>query len=320
MKFRTLGQSDLRVSIATLGCANFGARVADDVAAAIIDAAFEQGINFFDTADVYGGRGGSERVLGRFLGARRKDIVLATKFGRPMDAEGKGGGASRRYVSEAVDACLGRLATDWIDLLQIHWPYPAVAIEETLRGFEDVIAAGKVRHVGLSNFAGWQLVEAQLTARHHGLPQCVSTQDEYNLLVRKPEQELLPAARAYGVSLLPYLPLAGGFLTGKYQPGGSIAGNARFAQMPEQQRYLTAENFRILEGMAQLAARSSRNMVELAFGWLATRDGVASILTGPSRPEQVALNVAAANVELRADELAALDRLVSRGAQGDDHP
>lgn len=311
MQFRTLGKSDLSVSVAALGCANFGVRVADDSARAIIDAAFEHGINFFDTADVYGGRGGSERVLGRFLGERRKRIVLATKFGRPMDAAGQGGGTSRSYVGEAVDASLKRLATDWIDLLQIHWPYPAVAIEETLRGFEDVRRAGKVRHFGLSNFAGWQVVEAQLTARHLGLPEVVSTQDEYNLLVRKPEQELLPATRAYGVSLLPYLPLAGGFLTGKYQPGGAIAANARYAQMPEQRRYLTAENFRILEGLAQLARSSGRNMVELACGWLAAQDGVASILTGPSRAEQVAMNVAAAQCVLSGEELEALRTLLA---------
>ena len=310
MNTRELGRSGLQVSIAALGCANFGQRVDDASAAAIIDRAFDLGINFFDTADVYGGRGGSERVLGKYLGARRQQIVLATKFGRPMDGAGLTGGTSRRYVSQAVEASLRRLATDRIDLLQIHWPYPQVAIEETLRGFEDVLRAGKVRYFGASNFAAWQLVEGQLIARHHGLPEFISTQDEYSLLARQAERELIPAARAHGVSLLPYLPLAGGFLTGKYQPGAVIPKNARLDQMPEQQRYLTPANFHLLEGLDALARASGRAMVDLAFGWLAAQPAVASILTGPSRPEQVAANVAAANCALTAAELAELDRLL----------
>ena len=310
MNTRELGRSGLQVSIAALGCANFGQRVDDASAAAIIDRAFDLGINFFDTADVYGGRGGSERVLGKYLGARRQQIVLATKFGRPMDGAGLTGGTSRRYVSQAVEASLRRLATDRIDLLQIHWPYPQVAIEETLRGFEDVLRAGKVRYFGASNFAAWQLVEGQLIARHHGLPEFISTQDEYSLLARQAERELIPAARAHGVSLLPYLPLAGGFLTGKYQPGAVIPKNARLDQMPEQRRYLTPANFHLLEGLDALARASGRAMVDLAFGWLAAQPAVASILTGPSRPEQVAANVAAANCALTAAELAELDRLL----------
>lgn len=311
MKIRELGNSGLMVSIAGLGCSNFGGRVTDDIARAVIDKAFDCGITFFDTADVYGNRGGSENCLGHFLGTRRHGIVLATKFSRPMDAEGKSGGTSRQYVSEAVNASLKRLQTDWIDLLQIHWPYPETPIEETLRGLDDVVAAGKVRQVGCSNFAAWQLVEGQLTARHHGLPQFVSTQAEYSLLDRRVEAELIPAAAAYQVSLLPYLPLAGGFLSGKYQPGAAIPAGGRMAQMPEQaQRYLKGSNFDLVGRLDAHARQTGRGMVELAFGWLAAQPAVASILTGASRPEQVEQNVAAANCTLTDEELTGLEALL----------
>ena len=308
MKLRELGRSSLMVSIAGLGCNNFGARISDDAARLVIDAAFDAGITFFDTADVYGNRGGSETTLGKLLGERRKRIVLATKFGRPMTAEGKGGGTSRRYVSKAVEASLKRLQTDWIDLLQIHWPYPETPIEDTLRGLDDVVRAGKVRHVACSNFAAWQLVEGQLIARQHGLPQFVSTQEEYSLIDRHAERELVPAMLAYDMSLLPYLPLAGGFLSGKYPRGSTATPGLRLDVMPNLgQRYLTEANWDLLESLESFARQSGRSPIEIACGWLAARPTVASVMAGATRPEQVTQNAAAANCTLSAAELAALD-------------
>ena len=310
MKLRELGKSGLMVSLAGLGCNNFGARISDDAARLVVDQAFDVGITFFDTADVYGNRGGSETTLGKLLGARRKRIVLATKFGRPMDAAGKGGGTSRRYVSEAVEASLQRLQTDWIDLLQIHWPYPETPIEETLRGLDDVVRAGKVRQIACSNFAAWQLVEGQLMARQHDLPQFVSTQEEYSIIERRAEQELVPAMLAYDLSFLPYLPLAGGFLSGKYPRGAKATAGLRLDVMPNLgQRYLTDANWDLLDSLEGFAKQHGRSMVEIAFGWLAARPTVASVMAGATRPEQVAQNAAASNCTLSAEELAALDTL-----------
>ena len=319
MKQRELGRSGLMVSVAGLGCNNFGARISDDAARLVIDKAFDVGITLFDTADVYGNRGGSETTLGKLLGDRRKRVVLATKFGRPMDAEAKGGGTSRRYVSEAVEASLKRLRTEWIDLLQIHWPCPETPIEETLRGLDDVVRAGKVRQVACSNFAAWQLVEAQRIARRHGLPQFVSTQEEYSLIDRRAEKELVPAMLAYHVSLLPYLPLAGGFLSGKYPRGAAATAGMRLDVMPNLgQRYLTAANWDTLERVEAFAKERRRGMVEIACGWLAARPTVASVMAGATRPEQVAQNAAASNCELSAEELAALDALCAQALGGTD--
>jgi len=316
MKLRKLGNSDLTVSISALGCSNFGERIPDDAAAAVIERALEEGITFFDTADVYGKRGGSESFLGKRLGTRRKQLVLATKFGRPMNADGSGGGTSRAYVSEAVEASLKRLKTDWIDLLQIHWPYPETPIEDTLRGLDDVLRAGKVRYIGCSNFAAWQLVEAQLTARHHGLPQFVTTQEEYSLLDRHAEHELLPAAAAYEVGLLPYLPLAGGFLSGKYSRDGGIPAGLRLDVNPIlARRYLKGNNWNLLQRLTAYHRQSGRSMIELALGWVAAQPGVISILSGATGPEQVTQNVAAANCALTSTELDDLQRLADSEAE-----
>ena len=182
-------------------------------------AALDQGINLFDTADVYGVDSGSETMLGQILGEHRNEIVLATKFGLPLKQTATSKGASRRYILSAVEASLKRLRTDWIDLYQVHFPDPLTPIEETLRALDDLVRSGKVRYLGASNFAAWRLVEAQWTAKHLNLTAFVSHQDEYSLLNRKIERELIPAGRAYGLGLLPYFPLAGGLLSGKYKPG-----------------------------------------------------------------------------------------------------
>lgn len=220
-----------------------------------------------------------------------------------------------------VEASLKRLRTEWIDLLQIHWPCPETPIEDTLRGLDDVVRAGKVRQVTCSNFAAWSLVEAQLIARRHGLPQFVSTQEEYSLIDRHAETELVPAMLAYHVSLLPYLPLAGGFLSGKYPRGAAAPAGLRLDVMPNLgQRYLTTAHWDALEQLEAFAKERGRNMVEIAFGWLAARPTVASVMAGATRPEQVAQNAAASNCELSGEELATLDALCAHAPGGMDKP
>jgi len=210
VKLRKLGNSGLQVSVIGLGCNNFSWHIDLEASRKVIDKAIDLGITLFDTADVYGQRGGSETCLGRILGDRRKDIVLATKCGLPMDDAGVLKGASRRYIMSAVEACLTRLKTDWIDLFQIHVYDPLTPIEETLRALDDLVRQGKVRYIGCSSFPSWRVVEAQWTSKHLGLNSFVSCQDHYNLLYRDIERELVPAAQAYGMGLLPYFPLASG--------------------------------------------------------------------------------------------------------------
>ncbi|HET6546242.1 MAG TPA: aldo/keto reductase [Rhodanobacteraceae bacterium] len=314
MEKRTLGRSNLEVSLVGLGCNNFGARI--DLAASrkVVDAALDHGITLFDTADTYGSRSGaSEEMLGQALGARRPRIVLATKFGKPMqDADDTPRGA-RRYVTEAAEASLRRLGTDWIDLYQMHEPDPATPIEQTLRALDDLVRAGKVRHVGCSNFPAWQVVEAQWTARHFELAGFVSCQDEYSLVERGIERDLLPAMQAYGLGLLPYFPLAGGLLTGKYRHDAPLPSNARFAHWKGLgERYLTETNWEIVGGLRRFAQERDRSLLDLAFSWLAARAPVASVIAGATTAEQIAQNVAAAQWNPGADELAEIDRLTAR--------
>ena len=310
MELRNLGKSGLRVSVVGLGCNNFGGRIDLEASRAVVHRALDLGITLFDTADIYGERGGSEAALGAILGDRRKDIVLATKFGGPMDDGGRLKGASRRYVMTAVEASLRRLRTDWIDLYQLHFPDPLTPIEETLRALDDLIAQGKVRYIGCSNLPAWQMVEALWTARDLGLNAFASCQDEYSLLVRGVERELLPAASAYGLGLLPYFPLASGLLTGKYERGRPAPGDTRFANMRGlAERYMTDANFAAVEKLKAFAEARGRTLLELAFSWLAARPQVASVIAGATRPEQVEQNVRAVGWTLAAGDLAEIDRL-----------
>ena len=217
MQERNLGSSGLRVSLVGLGCNNFGGRIDLEATRKVVHKALDLGITLFDTADVYGERGGSERFLGEVLGERRKDIVLATKFGMDMDDAGRMKGGSRAYVMKAVEDSLRRLRTDWIDLYQLHRADPLTPIEETLRALDDLVRQGKVRYVGCSNLAAWQVVEAQWTADTKNLNAFASCQDEYSLVVRDIERELVRAIEAYRMGLLPFFPLASGLLTGKYK-------------------------------------------------------------------------------------------------------
>jgi len=215
VKQRPLGHSGLQVSVVGLGCNNFGWRIDLEASRKVVDKALELGITLLDTADIYGNLGGSEEALGQILGDRRKEIVLASKFGMAMDKEERLKGASRRYIMRAVEGSLKRLKTDWIDLYQVHRPDPLTPIEETLRTLDDLVRQGKVRYIGCSNYAAWQVVEAAWTARERNLNAFISCQDEYSLVVRDIERELLPAIQSQGLGLLPYFPLASGLLAGK---------------------------------------------------------------------------------------------------------
>jgi len=310
MEARNLGASGLRVSVVGLGCNNFGGRIGLEESRAVVHKALDLGITLLDTADSYGNRGGSEECLGQVLGERRKDIILATKLGMPMDAANVLGGASRRYTMMAAEASLRRLKTDWIDLYQVHRPDPLTPIEETLRALDDLIRQGKVRYVGNSNFAAWQAVEAHWTARHCNLDRFTSCQNEYSLLKRDIEVELVPAMQACGLGLLPFFPLAAGLLTGKYAREAALPQGTRLARMPGlAERYLTPANWMIVERLEDFCARRGHGLLELAFSWLLARRPVASVIAGATKPEQLEQNVKAAGWALTADDLAEVDRL-----------
>ena len=296
-----------------LGCNNFGRRCDQEQTAAVVQKALELGITFFDTADIYGPRGLSEEFLGRALEGHRRDAIIATKFVGPMGEGPLWGGASRRYIFEAVEASLRRLGTDYIDLYQIHFPDQRTPIQETLRALDDLVRQGKVRYAGCSNFAGWQVVEAQWIARTEHLSPLVSAQNQYNLLDRRIERELVPACSAYGLSVLPYFPLASGFLSGKYRSGQALPEGTRLASAgPMAERVLTEGNFELLTKLEGFAQARGHSVLELAIGWLASQPHVASVIAGATRPEQVEQNVRAGQWRLTADELAEVDTITRR--------
>ncbi|HLG89771.1 MAG TPA: aldo/keto reductase [Alphaproteobacteria bacterium] len=307
MKLRNLGQSGLLVSTVGLGCNNFGWRADLAQTKAIIHKALDVGITLFDTADSYGP---SEEFIGETLGPRRADVVLATKFSSPLDQSGMRQGASRRYVMMAVESSLRRLKTDWIDLYQLHWPDPKTPIEETLRALDDLIRQGKIRYIGCSNLSPAQVVEAQWTSRHLGLNAFASTQNEYSMLFRGLERELMPTAEKYGLGILPYFPLANGLLTGRYKPNEPLPKDGRLADAPAFfDPYKAPEKIATAQKLNDFAQRRGHALVELAMSWLASRPAVSSIIAGASRPEQVEQNAQAADWELTAAELAEIDQI-----------
>jgi aryl-alcohol dehydrogenase-like predicted oxidoreductase len=313
VEIRNLGKSGLRVSQVGLGGNNFGWRIDLDAARKVVHKALDLGITLIDTADMYGD-GQSEEMLGQILGGRRKDVVLATKFAAPFTGMTGGNRTSRQYIMTAVEASLARLKTDWIDLYQCHWPDPRTPIEETLRALDDLVHQGKVRYFGVSNFAAWQVVEADWLARDNHLNPSVSCQDEYSLLVRGAERELIPAMRAHGLGLLPYFPLASGLLSGKYKRGAALPADARFASKAMGglgNRYLTDANWAIVGKLEKFCAAHGHSLLELAFSWLAAQPVVASVIAGATRPDQVEQNAKAAGWTLTPDELAEIDKLTA---------
>ena len=296
MRYRQLGNSGLTVSVVGLGCNNFGGRIGMDASRQVIDAAIDHGISLFDTADTYGDRGGSEEIIGRVLGQRRDEVVLATKFGHDMgrgDKEARGG---RRYVRMAVEASLRRLRTDHIDLYQLHSPDPRTPITETLAALDELVAEGKVRYLGCSNFAAWQVADADWEARAGGFERFVSAQNEYSLLERGAEVELLAACRRFGVGVLPYFPLARGLLTGKYRRGEAMPAGTRLSGQEIDE--VTFDRIEALDGFAK---ERGHTLLDFAFAGLLAHREVSSVIAGATRPEQVAANVTAGEWEL--DEL-----------------
>jgi aryl-alcohol dehydrogenase-like predicted oxidoreductase len=311
---RNLGRSGLLVSVVGLGCNNFGGRTDFEATKNVVHKALDLGITFFDEADTYGDpRGSSEACLGQILGDRRKDIVLATKFARPMNAAGRMQGASRRYIMAEVEASLRRLKTDWIDLYQQHQPDPLTPIEETLRALDDLVRQGKVRYIGCSTLPAWQVVEAQWTSKHLGLHHFISCQEEYSLLARGLDGEMMPLLEAYGIGLIPFRPLADGLLTGKYERGMPPPAGTRLATMARAaERNFTDENWVIVERLAGFAAERGHTLLELAFSWLACRPAVASVIAGATRPEQVEENVRAVAWALTPQEMQEIDALTAK--------
>jgi aryl-alcohol dehydrogenase-like predicted oxidoreductase len=311
MTYRQLGHSGLTVSAVGIGCNNFGARMADADVSSVVDAAIEAGITLFDTADVYGNRGGSETLLGQALQGRRDEVVVATKFGMDMGgANGPDWGVrgSRRYIRLAVEGSLKRLGTDWIDLYQMHAPDPRTPIEETLGALTELVAEGKVRYIGSSNFAGWQVVDADWTAHTGHFEPFVSAQNEYSWLNRGIEAELVPALLHTGQSLLPYFPLASGLLTGKYQRGAAAPEGTRLASRADR---LAAANFDVIEELAAFAGARDLTVLQVAIGGLAAMPAVGSVIAGATSVQQVQQNVAAGLWEPTEEDLAELRQITA---------
>jgi aryl-alcohol dehydrogenase-like predicted oxidoreductase len=301
MDTRNIGS--LAVSVVGLGCNNFGRRLDAARTAEVIEAALAAGVTFFDTADVYG-QGLSEVYLGQALGPRRKDVVIATKFGHPM--EGAGRGASPAYIRSAAEASLRRLGTDYIDLYQLHVPDPETPIAETLGALDDLVRAGKVREIGCSNFSAAQLRDAEAAAA--GRARFVSVQNEYSLLHREPEVNgVLDVCAELGLAFLPYFPLASGLLTGKYRRGQPMPEGTRLSGRTD---VLSEQNLAQIEALMAFAGARGHTLLDLAIGWLLARPVVASVIAGATRPEQVRANAAAARWIPSADDLAALDALL----------
>jgi aryl-alcohol dehydrogenase-like predicted oxidoreductase len=310
MQKRKLGTAGPEVSLVGLGTNNFGGRIDIAASRAVVSKALDLGITLIDTADAYGNKGGSEEILGKLLGPRRKDIVLATKFGLPMDDAGKLRGASRRYIVQAVEASLKRLKTEWIDHYQLHRPDAQTPIEQTLRALDDLVHGGKVRFIGCSNLPAAQVEEAQTAAQRRGLASFISCQDEYSLLERDLEKDLMPVMRKHGLGLLPFRPLASGLLSGKYKRDAPLPVGSRLAKNPHHaQDFLNARNWRIVDELNDFAAKRGHTLLELAVSWLASRPCVASIIAGATTAEQVAQNVAAVGFTLSSADLAEIDRI-----------
>jgi len=303
---RPLGDSGLEVSLIGLGCNNFGRRVDLDGTRAVVDAAIAEGVTFLDTADIYG-RGLSEEYLGEVLQGRRDQVILATKFGMDM-GDGKGPRGSRDYIRQAAQASLKRLRTDVIDLYWYHQPDGVTPIDETLEALHELVKAGSVRAIGASNFSASQLEEAAAVARDQGFTPFSAVQNEYNLLAREAEEEVLPACERLGIGFVPYYPLASGLLTGKYRRGEAAPAGARLSGRDE---VATDEQFELVSALQRYADKRNIGLAEVAIGALLARDVVSSVIAGATKPEQVRANAAAAQWTPSQDDLADLNELLA---------
>jgi aryl-alcohol dehydrogenase-like predicted oxidoreductase len=320
MEYRDIGTSDLKVSVVGLGCNNFGARTDLAAARTLVHHAIDRGINHFDTADIYGPRGKSEEILGEILGGKRKEVVIATKFGMVFDEAGAMKGASRKYIMTAVEGSLRRLKTDYIDLYYQHRADPSVPIEETLRALDDLVKQGKVRHIGNSNFDGKQLDEADATARKLGLTRFICAQDELSLIKRHIEKDRVPAMQQDKIALVPYFPLASGLLTGKYRRGAPVPAGTRLAAKNRlSDLFWTQENLELTYRIVEFCEQRKLNVLDVAFAWLLEKPFVPSVIAGASRPEQIDANIKAAAAKLSGAELGALDKLTEKALETQPH-
>ncbi len=308
MQYRYLGKSGLQVSAIGLGTNNFGRRLDSDASAVVINHALDMGINMIDTSNSYGDTL-SEAHIGRALeGGKRHKAVLATKVSSRLADGANNAGNSRQHIMTEVENSLRRLRTDYIDLYQIHWHDPNVPIEETLRALDDLVRQGKVRYTGCSNFTAWQVCEAQWTARSLGITAFASVQPHYSIMNREIEAELLPFCEAYGVGILPYFPLANGFLTGKYRRGQPPPAGTRLAD--GDRGIFTDANFDLLEGLEAFCAERGHSVLELAFAWLLAKPAVSSVIAGATRAEQIVANAKSAAWTLSPDEVAEVNRII----------
>jgi aryl-alcohol dehydrogenase-like predicted oxidoreductase len=308
MEYRRLGKSGLKVSEVGLGGNNFGWWADEPTSVAVINHALDIGINFIDTADVYD-RGHSEEFVGEAVKDKRSQVIIATKFGNAMGDGPNERGGSRYYIIKAVDASLRRLQTDYIDLYQMHLPDPTTPIEETLRALDDLVRSGKVRYIGCSNFAAWQLCEALWTSRANNLQSFVTVQPRYNLYDRQIEREMVPCCQAYSIGVIPYSPLAGGFLTGKYRQGEAPPDGRLAGQMSASSGLFKESNWNRVTKLEAFATERGHTMVELAIAWLLAKPWLSTVIAGARKTEQVSANVAAAEWKLTAEEVAEVEAI-----------
>jgi len=318
MKYRQLGRSGLTVSVVGLGCNNFGGKPIKAAAGtvyglmdleqtrAVVDAAFDAGVTLFDTADVYG-QGGSEEFLGEIFGARRHQVVLATKWGSGMENRHDIAWGSRRYIRQACEASLRRMKTDYIDLYQMHWPDPRTPVEETIEALDELVKEGKVRYTGSSHFTGWQVADTDWIAKTHGHNRFISAQNHYSLVERSADLELIPACDRFGVGLLPYFPLANGLLTGKYRRNQPAPQGTRMAG-----RAIDDNMYEVIERLAAYAESRGRTMVDVAIGALIANPVVSSVITGATKAAQIVSNANAATWEPSAADLTELDTILKQ--------
>jgi aryl-alcohol dehydrogenase-like predicted oxidoreductase len=309
MQQRTLGSSDLKLSAVGLGANNFGGRMDTAQVRAVVHKALDCGVTLIDTADAYGPDGKSEAAIGDVLGPRRKDMVLATKFGLDISGNHKLAGGSRAYVMKAVEGSLKRLRTDWIDLYQMHYPDPDTPIEETLRAIDDLVKQGKVRHIGHSNATGKQLDEAMEASKTNNISAFISSQDQYSLLNRKIEAGLLPSIEKHHLGFLPYFPLASGMLTGKHKRGVVQEGSRLAYSKRHIDRFINDANWAKVEALTVFAEKRGHTILELAFAWLLAKPFIGSVISGASTPEQVEHNVKAVGWALTPADMAELDQI-----------
>lgn len=319
METRALGKSGLQVSVVGLGCMNFGMMNDQAQATAIVNRSIELGVNFFDTADIYGNRGTSEEYLGKALGSRRRDVIVASKFAASMSTEHAWmQGGSRRWIMQAVEGSLRRLGSDYLDLYQMHRPDPDVPIEETLRALDDLVVQGKVRYIGCSNYAAWQIADAAWTSREHQFNAFISAQNRYSVLSRDLEKEVVPAVNQFGLGILPYFPLESGLLSGKYRPGQDFPADSRLAKWGARAAtaFSSPDKLEKVASLFQLCDRFGHSMLQLAMGWLAGKPYISSVIAGVTTVPQLEQNVTAAAWRGSVEELAEIDKISPPPASG----